>query len=583
MRVRSGVRGSAGPGGKGDAYALVVDRRRCRRAPAAVPSTQRGDTAPMTNPEQPPQHPRAAAPAVEGGSTGAPVTGSRAAESDGTGSGPETALSARGLFTLAGALLLVAGVAALAYLPFLGSGRVLTDHEVMVSQPALQLLEDGQWIVPRYANQRWLDKPPLVNWITAGFFVAAGGFGEWPARLPAALSGIALAVLVAWLGGRLYGPRVGLWAGLVQATVVAGFIQARLGEIDMPFTLLVTATHGVLLWCWRRGDWSLRPLPAALFYLLAALAVLAKGPIGAVLPGLTVVGTSVAVRSLRPLKAVLFTPSIVAFLAVAGGWHVAAYAVAGDQALQQWVYNNLSRFAGGHHLGGKGLPFYFYTIPWLMLPWTFVLIGGARRLWQDVRRADAAAERFLWAWFVAGFVFLTISRFKHHQYCLPLLPPLCLLSGRLVVEWIERWRPHARRIAVGTVAAMLVAFLVVGGYVMPRRDHRRPTVEFVRALGQHVPPGTTVYVTGLGLSNVYPYLAYRPVAHLFLPAEINAAMRDLPEEPLWVLTLRQHMPKAEQEGLRVEEVASEPPGRKRGASEDALVLARITRADVRDR
>ncbi len=529
----------------------------------------------MTTPEQPPQQPLAAAPALEHGSTAAPAKGNSAAESGGTGGRPGTAV-AGGWLPRAGVLLLVAGVAAVAYLPALGTGRVLTDHEVMVSQPAVQLLEDGQWIVPRYANQYWLDKPPLVNWITAGFFVAAGGFGEWPARLPAALSGVALAVLVAWLGGRLYGPRVGLWAGLVQATIVAGFIQARLGEIDMPFALLVTATHAVLLWCWRRGDWSLRPLPAAVLYLLAALAVLAKGPIGAVLPGLTVLGTSVAARSLRPLKAVLFTPSIVVFLVVAGGWHVAAYAVAGDEAVRQWVYNNLSRFAGGHHLGGKGLPFYFYTVPWLMLPWTFVLLGGAKRLWQDVRRKDAAAERFLWAWFVAGFVFLTISRFKHHQYCLPLLPPLCLLSGRLVVEWIQRWRPHARRIAVGTVVAMLVAFLVVGGYVMPRRDHRRPRVEFVQALGQYVPPGTRVYVTGLGLSNVYPYLTYRPLAHLFTPDEIKAAMRELPEQPLWVLTLRQYVPQAEKEGLRVEEVASEPP-RKKGDPGEQLVLARISR------
>ncbi len=536
-------------------------------ASGCSPSSEPGSEAPSDPREQ-----------AQGASSTASCAAAAAAV--GTSAGLRAGAAVGESRTPARGLVLVAGVAALAYLPFLGTGRTLTDHEVMVSQPALQLLEDGQWIVPRYANQWWLDKPPLINWVTAGFFAAAGGFGEWPARLPAALSGVGLAVLVAWLGGRLYGARSGLWAGLVQATIVAGFIQARLGEIDMPFTLLVTGAHAALLIGWQRGDWVLRPVPAALFHLLTALAVLAKGPIGAVLPGLTVLGMCSAMQSSRPLRSVLLTPWIVVFVVIAGGWHVAAYAVAGDEALRQWVYNNLARFAGGHHLRGKGLLFYFYTVPWLMLPWTFVLIGGARRLRQDVCRAGASAERFLWAWFIAGFVFLTISRFKHHQYCLPLLPPLCLLSGRLVVEWIDRWRPHARRIAVGTVAAMLVAFLVVGGYVMPRRDHRRTTVEFVQALGQHVPAGRTVYVTGLGLSHVYPYLTYRPIAHLFLPAEIEAAMKDLPEEPLWVLTRRQYVWRAERHGLRVEAIASEPPRKKKGVGDQGLVLARITRAQV---
>ena len=50
-----------------------------------------------------------------------------------------------------------------------------THHEGMVTQPALRMLADGEWIVSCYTRDYWLNKPPLLSWITAGVFRKCGG------------------------------------------------------------------------------------------------------------------------------------------------------------------------------------------------------------------------------------------------------------------------------------------------------------------------------------------------------------------------------------------------------------------------
>jgi len=55
-------------------------------------------------------------------------------------------------------LLIIVLYAAAIYLPFLGSGRTLTRHEVDVTQPAMVMLDGGSWIVPMYERSEPLTR-----------------------------------------------------------------------------------------------------------------------------------------------------------------------------------------------------------------------------------------------------------------------------------------------------------------------------------------------------------------------------------------------------------------------------------------
>jgi 4-amino-4-deoxy-L-arabinose transferase-like glycosyltransferase len=483
--------------------------------------------------------------------------------------------------------LLVAAYAAAVFLPFLGSGRTLTSHEVMVAQPALEMIRDGSWIVPHYAGRLWLDKPPLVNWLTAIGFLLTGGFSEFAARLPAALSAVGLCALVAALARTFFGNLAGIFAGLIQATSVYMYIQGRLGEIDMPFALLITAAHAPLVLRWGRGHRDLPLRFAALFHTLAGLAVLAKGPVAVALFGATVCTYCIFRRAWWPLRSVLLSPAILCFVVIAGSWHVAALLVTGQEAIDQWRYNNLARFLGLHRLGASSPLFYFYTIPWMLLPWTIVPVLGCRRLWRAARASEAPLERLLWAWFLGGLVLLTLSAFKHLQYAIPILPPLSLLSGQLLAEHTLRKGALARRFFTAAFAVMLVAFGVIGAVVMPARDHRRPTIEFIHAASARVPADAPLHVLALGQSFVYPYIAHRCVYPDVRGVEnpettpeaiaekarrqIEAAVRSLDREPMWVLIPRKYLSVAADWGIHVEEVLAEPERKKYPAPETLLL------------
>ncbi|TWT44220.1 Undecaprenyl phosphate-alpha-4-amino-4-deoxy-L-arabinose arabinosyl transferase [Phycisphaerae bacterium RAS1] len=457
--------------------------------------------------------------------------------------------------------LLVALYAAALFLPFLGSGRTLTHHEGMVTVPALRMLEDGAWIVPRYAAGWWLDKPPLANWVTAGVFALSGGFSETAARLPAALSAVGLAVLMATLARRFYGDATGLMAGLVQATCVYALMQGRLGEIDMLFALLIAAAHVVLALQWGRGDLKLSLAAGVAFHTLAGLAVLTKGLVAVPLLGATIIAFAIIRRSFKPVAAVFLTPGIVSFLAVTIAWHVGAYAVAGDEAIEQWRYNYLERFGGKFHLVSEPWFTYFTSIPWLMAPWTVALLIGAKWLWRDARRPDAQLEKFLWCWFLGGLVFLSLSAFKHKHYCLPILPPLAILTAKVVQVHLQRVPVHAPRFYAIVFAVIVIAFAVVNAFVMPKRDPRRPLVDFVRTQTSRLPAEAKLLVVGLGQHAAYPYIQHA-CRYVDDPPQVKAIVNDPAQQPLYVLTLAAHLDTAEKEGLAFEVVATEPESKK---------------------
>lgn len=478
-------------------------------------------------------------------------------------------------------LLFVFLLAIAVFIPFLGGGRTLTSHEVMVTHPAQRIIEDGRWIVPSYASGVWLDKPPLANWLTALSFRIAGGFSEFAARLPAALAAIGLCLVVTLLAMRTENRRAVLFAGIAQATMVYMYMQGRLGEPDMLFALFLTAAQGTLYWHWCKGRFDMPIKLGVLFYLLAALAVLTKGLLAVIFIGLTVCAFAFVRRTWKPITSLLFSPGIILFIFIAGGWHLAAYLAVGQQAIDEWTYNSVLRFFGFHHLDNSRswlfylykFPFYFYTVPWLTLPWSILLIAGARRLWQDTRRTDGYGDQFLWCWFVTGLIFLTLCFFKHKHYIIPALPPLSILAGRLADLHIV-WRgKEASRFYAILVTCLVITFMIVGGAVMPRRDHRRPTVEFLHNDTALVPEGEPLYVIGLGQSSAYPYINHAPLVYLDDPAAVRQAIKKN-GQPIWALAFHGYVPQAEEEGFVFEEIASEPTRRKYSWSE-TLTIGRL--------
>src|SRR5207248_5879393 len=81
--------------------------------------------------------------------------------------------------------------------------------------------------------------PPLAVWLAALSGRRSGGVSEAAARAPSAVAAALLALAVAALAARRFGPSAGLLAGLIQATTAWTVMRGRLAEVDVTLACLV--------------------------------------------------------------------------------------------------------------------------------------------------------------------------------------------------------------------------------------------------------------------------------------------------------------------------------------------------------
>ena len=106
------------------------------------------------------------------------------------------------------------------------------------------------------------------------------GRNEFAARLPAAVLGLAGIAAVFALARRVLGTRAGVLSALVLALATQWFAQARYMTTDMVLSGWITLALAAFYWAFH----SRRRAVYVLFFLSMAMATLAKGIIGVVLP-----------------------------------------------------------------------------------------------------------------------------------------------------------------------------------------------------------------------------------------------------------------------------------------------------------
>jgi 4-amino-4-deoxy-L-arabinose transferase-like glycosyltransferase len=319
------------------------------------------------------------------------------------------------------------------------------------------LLQD--WLVPHLNLVPYLEKPPLVYWLTSLSFTAFG-FAEWAARLPSALAALAGLYLAYGLGRALWGERQGLWGAMVLATCGGYIILARLLTLDMVFSFflnlgialgyLALSRDRPRLWLWA--------------YLALALAVLVKGPVALVLAGL-IWGPVAWLWGRQALRA-LICPQ---------GWALLAAVVLPWFLLVAWRFPEFPRFfLWEHHVERYVSGMAFHAEPWwyfgpvllgLLLPWTGLVP------WALGRRSsmNPGDRLFLMIWAGAVLVFFSLSRGKLATYILPALLPLALLVGEglAALQSKDASRPGSPGFRLSLLIWALLGWLLVALCVWP--------------------------------------------------------------------------------------------------------------------
>lgn len=339
---------------------------------------------------------------------------------------------------------------ALWLLATLGLRPLLLPDEGRYAEVARAMWQ-GDLLVPTLNGLPFFHKPPLFYWLDIAalqLFDAHEFAGRFGSAVGAWLMGAALFLAMR----RWHGPRAAAIALGVLATTPFFFIGGQYANHDMLVGGLIT---GAVLALARALESptriELRWLVAG--WLLCALAVLAKGLIGVVLPALVIGPWLLAQRRWRQLPGLLHPLALLAFAVVALPWFVAMqlrYPGFFDYFVME---QHFRRYAQSNFNNVHGAWFFIAVLPLLTLPWSVWLPA-------TLRRAGAAPTPTLalYAWWTIAIVgFFSIPSSKLVGYALPALAPWCALLALAVAAGrggLWRWLMGASALACVVIVAV---------------------------------------------------------------------------------------------------------------------------------
>ncbi|NBO92886.1 MAG: glycosyltransferase family 39 protein [Planctomycetia bacterium] len=361
---------------------------------------------------------------------------------------------------LTGHIAAIVIIWALVCLPSLGVPSLWDIDEGNNFECVREMIEADNWVVPTFNYSLRTDKPALLYWLQ----IAAAsviGLNEWAARLPSAFSVLVVLLTVYALGRQMFGPLCGLLAALVLATSPGVAGAARFANPD---ALLLACTTLTLTLFWN--DYASRGRGWLVGVgMCAGLGVLAKGPVGFVLPAAIAFLFLVSQGEWKRLLNLRVLGLILACVLVAAPWYgwVAAE-TRGVWIREFWNVHNLGRATRVMENHSGPIFYYLLVLVPALIPWSIFLGPVCYRAWSERREP---AVMFLVIWALLYLVFFSLARTKLPNYVLPAYPALALLTGRYLERWIagESLVP-AWLERVGLVGLALVGFVVSVGLLV---------------------------------------------------------------------------------------------------------------------
>ena len=344
----------------------------------------------------------------------------------------------------------------------------IRGEESRWARVAQEMLESGDWIVPRQQGAPFPDRPPLNSWTIIAASKLTGRLDLAAIRLPSVLATLLTTALI-YVYGRNFLSRIGAFGSAAAFATMAQVLQlGRMAESDALLTLCMAGA----LFSWHYGYACRHSPPLAWIagYALAALAGLAKGPQG---PIYFVSITTIFLCFCRDWKFLINRwqlAGFAGFMVIVGAWQVPFY-LALDATSTQAVWSEGGEFGDRFQYASvAGAIEHWVSYPFevlvCLLPWSFLLIVVATRwFWRNVGEARPMAIFLLTACAVA-FPTCWLPASSRPRYFMSLYPCVAPLVGLVIQRCWESpqvgWWPRSwdRYLLTGVGLIAITGFVV---------------------------------------------------------------------------------------------------------------------------
>lgn len=253
----------------------------------------------------------------------------------------------------------------------IGNYALMDTDETRYVSMARDMFNTKDFMTLYLNGEYFFEKPPLYFWGECLFFGLFGKVNEFSARFPVALYGTLTSFLIYFTGRKIVSRKFGVLSALILATSLEFIILAKFAILDIVVATMIAFSicFGFLTFFVEERN---KKYFWWLFYIFSALAVMAKGIPGFVVPFGTMFFASIAAKKFKEIfRPVFILPGILLFLLIVLPWHILMFNIHNPLFYNEYIIkHHIDRFFNSAQVG-REQPFWFYfvTMLWGLFPW----------------------------------------------------------------------------------------------------------------------------------------------------------------------------------------------------------------------
>lgn len=340
-----------------------------------------------------------------------------------------------------------------------GNGNLaITDPvESNYALTAKEMVISGDWLSPQIFGHYWFDKP-IFFYLELVASYKLFGISDFSTRLFPSLFGVANVYLIYSFAKRIINRHLSRIAALMMAVSAEAWFFSKAAITDSTLVFFFSATlFSFYIGYEKRKETGSSGIYYYLAYVASAFAVLTKGPVGFLLPGLIIFLFLLTQRDLKELRHLQLLPGLIIVSTLGGSWYIYMYMTHGDAFIRTFLgVHNWLRATVSEHPRDNVWYYYLLVNTIALIPWTPLIIVKAFKHRNDIPWKKRHIQFFA-IWAIVVILFFQMMATKYTTYTFPALMPLLLICA----HWWRHNLSLIRKIAIGTTVAYMILTITV--------------------------------------------------------------------------------------------------------------------------
>ena len=255
--------------------------------------------------------------------------------------------------------IIIAVLAALAFIPFLGRVHLFDWDEINFAEAAREMILTRNYLTVQINFQPFWEKPPLFIWMQV-LSMKVFGINEFAARFPNAICGIATMLIIFNIGRKLRDNFFGVLWVLAFGGALLPFFYFKSGIIDPWFNLFIfLGTYFLMLYSFPDDKNKFRNILLSAVFI--GLAFLTKGPVGFLLSALTAGVYLILIRFRIKIRFIEIVGFIIVLVVVGGSWFIIQILNGNFDLIKEFIVYQIRLFST-EDVGHGGFPGYHFVV-----------------------------------------------------------------------------------------------------------------------------------------------------------------------------------------------------------------------------